>query len=276
MVADEAFFKYCLIIFSLLSPIFCVSSTASYGRHRSPAATGKTIPAPVAWFLFESPTLWLTLLLFPLGKYHSNTKAKIHISFYLIHYFHRVLIYPLVMHLLSPKNPKTKTHKSKSNGYGHVFPVKETTLGIIYNLLNGYLQARSASEYTNYGDGDKWFWWRFGVGLAIYAAGMAINVSADYALLRLKSDQTGGKIVNNGYKIPKGGMFEWVSCPNYFGEIMEWFGWALVTCCWAPFLFFLNTCSILILRALAHHKWYLDKFGEDYPKNRKAVIPFVC
>lgn len=273
MAADEAFFKCCLIIFSLFSPISSLSSTASYGRHRRPTTTGRTIPAPIAWFLFESPTLWLTILLFPLGKNHSNPKSIIHISFYLIHYFHRVLIYPLVMFLIiNRKNPKSG---------GHDYPIKETVLGTIYNLLNAYLQARSASEYTDFGN-DKLFRFRFLFGTAIFAAGMAINVSSDYALLKLKSDQTtasgeGDKgIVKNRYKIPKGGMFELVSCPNYFGEIMEFFGWALVTCRWAPFIFFLNTCSILIPRAFAHHKWYLDKFGEKYPKNRKAVIPFLC
>jgi hypothetical protein len=28
-------------------------------------------------------------------------------------------------------------------------------------------------------------------------------------------------------------------------------------------------------RAFGHHAWYLEKFKDDYPKDRKALIPFV-
>ena len=62
--------------------------------------------------------------------------------------------------------------------------------------------------------------------------------------------------------------------PNHFGEIMEWLGFALM--CWnlASLSFVVWTCSNLLPRALHHHKWYLQHFA-DYPKDRKAVIPFL-
>lgn len=141
-------------------------------------------------------------------------------------------------------------------------------MAFFFNLLNSYLQCRSVSHYADYEE-DKWFWWRFSGGLAVFLSGMAVNVKSDLVLVGLKGEGRGG------YKIPKGGFFEVVSCPNYFGEIMEWLGWTLMTWSWAGFGFFLYTCANLVPRARANHVWYLEKFGEDYPKRRKAVIPFV-
>ncbi|MGL5956334.1 MAG: 3-oxo-5-alpha-steroid 4-dehydrogenase, partial [Brevinema sp.] len=40
------------------------------------------------------------------------------------------------------------------------------------------------------------------------------------------------------------------------------------------FAFFLWTVANLLPRALTSHRWYLDHFP-DYPKDRKALIPFL-
>jgi 3-oxo-5-alpha-steroid 4-dehydrogenase 1 len=77
-----------------------------------------------------------------------------------------------------------------------------------------------------------------------------------------------------GYKIPKGGLYEWVSCPNYLGEMIEWTGWALATWSVAGLAFAVYTIANLAPRAVAHHRWYRMQFPE-YPPGRKAIIPFV-
>jgi protein-S-isoprenylcysteine O-methyltransferase Ste14 len=77
-----------------------------------------------------------------------------------------------------------------------------------------------------------------------------------------------------GYKIPHGGLYRWISCPNYFGELLEWTGWAIATWSLAGFSFALWTFANLVPRALSNHKWYRQKFA-DYPKNRKAIIPYI-
>ncbi|KAL3531731.1 hypothetical protein ACH5RR_005252 [Cinchona calisaya] len=259
MLSDQNLFNYSLLFFFIITPPTIISLrylTAPYGKHHRPG-WGPNIPAPLAWFLMESPTLWLTLLLFPLGKNHSNPAAQILIFPFLIHYFHRTVIYPLRLFI------QTRRRKTAS-----AFPVTVAMLAFSFNLLNAYLQARWVSHYANY-EGDGWFWWRFAGGLVVFGIGMAVNIRSDYALLGLKSEGGGG------YKIPRGGWFELLSCPNYFGEILEWLGWALMTWSWAGFGFWLYTCANLVPRAASNHKWYLDKFGEDYPKNRRAVIPFV-
>ncbi|KAL6987729.1 Steroid 5-alpha-reductase det2 [Sarracenia purpurea var. burkii] len=259
MAWDQNLFHYSLLSLFLAGPPTAISLRfiqAPYGKHHSPG-WGPTIYPPLAWFLMESPTLWLTLLLFPLGQNHSNPKAQILISPFLLHYLHRTCIYPLRLHF--------KTHRRKPTAG---FPISVALMAFVFNLLNSYLQCRWVSHYADYED-DWWFWWRFSVGLGVFASGMVANVRSDMALVRLKGDGGGG------YKIPRGDWFELVSCPNYSGEIVEWLGWALMTWSWAGLGFFLYTCANLVPRAQAHHKWYLEKFGEDYPKGRKAVIPFV-
>jgi len=92
-----------------------------------------------------------------------------------------------------------------------------------------------------------------------------------------------------------GGLFDYVSCANYFGEAVEWTGYAIA--CWSAIAASFALWAFLFLgsRALQHHKsgsttldtksllftqfslssrFYHDKF-EDYPKNRKAFIPFI-
>ncbi|XP_052439615.1 3-oxo-5-alpha-steroid 4-dehydrogenase 1 isoform X2 [Carassius gibelio] len=71
-----------------------------------------------------------------------------------------------------------------------------------------------------------------------------------------------------------GGLFEYVSGANFFGEIVEWSGFALAAHSVHSAAFALFTLIVLCNRGVAHHKWYLTKF-EDYPKSRKALIPFV-
>lgn len=69
-------------------------------------------------------------------------------------------------------------------------------------------------------------------------------------------------------------MFEYVSGANFFGEMLEWIGYALFAQSLPAFAFaFFTTCNIGP-RALQHHQWYLEKF-DDYPQERKALIPFI-
>jgi len=83
-----------------------------------------------------------------------------------------------------------------------------------------------------------------------------------------------GKNGTTEYQIPHGGLFKWVSCPNYLGELLEWWGWALATWSLAGLSFAVWGMANLVPRARANHKWYQRNF-EDYPVDRKALIPKV-
>ncbi|MEL6182594.1 MAG: 3-oxo-5-alpha-steroid 4-dehydrogenase, partial [Myxococcota bacterium] len=110
---------------------------------------------------------------------------------------------------------------------------------------------------------------RFIVGVLVFAVGMAINLHSDTLLLNLRKPH------EHGYKIPHGGVYRWVSSPNYLGEIIEWFGWALATWSLGGLAFALYTAANLAPRAWTHHRWYLDTFPDTYPKERRALIPWV-
>jgi len=77
------------------------------------------------------------------------------------------------------------------------------------------------------------------------------------------------------YKIPTGGVFEYVSGANYFGEILEWWGLACFTSGYPQITFAVFASIFLGTRAYHHHQWYKEKFGGAYPQRRKAVIPFL-
>ena len=85
-----------------------------------------------------------------------------------------------------------------------------------------------------------------------------------------------GKVVTNKYSIPSEYWFELVTCPHYFAEIMVYISFAVIMLghnlqWWAIMaMVFTN----LIMNAIFTHSWYLEKFP-DYPKGRKAIIPFI-
>ncbi|CAN1134995.1 Steroid 5-alpha-reductase DET2 [Linum perenne] len=261
ILTSDQIFHNCLLALYLIGPPTYISLqflSAPYGKHSRPG-WGPTIPAPVAWFLMESPSVWFPIALFPFGRNSSNPKALILMSPFFVHYFHRTCIYPLRLYLQSSPAAAGKPG----------FPVSMAVLAFGFNLLNSYLQARWVSHYkVDYEADGLLFWAKFGLGLAVFVWGMRINVWADRVLLGLKKQ--GG-----GYKVPRGGWFELVSCPNYFGEILEWVGWTVMTWSWVGLGFLLYTCANLVPRARANHKWYLEKFGKDYPKSRKAVFPYL-
>jgi len=138
---------------------------------------------------------------------------------------------------------------------------------IFFNLVNGFALGYLYGRFECV-DNSWFFDLRFIGGIVLFTAGVYINWKADAMLIGLR------KPGETGYKIPQGWLFKYISCPNLFGELIEWGGFALL--CWnLPALtFFIWTAANLVPRALSHHRWYREKFV-DYPAERKAVVPFV-
>jgi 3-oxo-5-alpha-steroid 4-dehydrogenase 1 len=76
------------------------------------------------------------------------------------------------------------------------------------------------------------------------------------------------------YHLPTGGLYNYISSPNYLGEILEWSGWAIATWSLPGLLFALGAVGCIGVRAIHTHKWY-EKHFENLPKDRKALIPFI-
>ncbi|XP_034016702.1 3-oxo-5-alpha-steroid 4-dehydrogenase 1 isoform X1 [Thalassophryne amazonica] len=150
---------------------------------------------------------------------------------------------------------------------GKPTPFIPFALACVFCMFNGYMQVRYLSHYAEYP--ESWVTHPFFIiGSVLWLVGWLVNMHSDHVLRTLR------KPGETGYKIPRGGMFEYVSGANFLGEITEWVGFALAGHSLQSSAFAVFTTVVLGSRALAHHKWYLEKF-EDYPKNRKALIPFV-
>lgn len=223
--------------------------TAPYGRHVR-KGWGPTIPSRVGWVVMESPAVLAFLAFYALGRHRAEPAPLALLALWQTHYIHRAFVFPLAM----------RADKKR-------MPALIAAMAIAFNLLNAWINARWLSALGTYP--ASWLVDpRFLLGAAVFAAGYAINVRADRRLFALRAD--GG----TGYKIPRGGLYEYVSSPNYLGEIIEWFGWALATWSLPGLAFAVYTIANLGPRAVQHHAWYRRTFP-DYPARRKALVPFL-
>ncbi|KAM7263798.1 hypothetical protein ACFE04_001481 [Oxalis oulophora] len=106
------------------------------------------------------------------------------------------------------------------------------------------------------------------LGIILFLVGITGNFFHHYLLSKLRDEG------DKQYKIPKGGMFDFVICPHYLFEILVFWGIAFISQTMFGFSSAIGTMFYLMGRSYATRKWYLDKF-DDFPKHVKAIIPFV-
>lgn len=77
---------------------------------------------------------------------------------------------------------------------------------------------------------------------------------------------------------PTGNPFTWlfslVSCPNYTYEVASWLSFSGLTSCLPALLFCSAGFYQMALWALGKHRNYKKEF-KDYPRGRKAIVPFL-
>ena len=108
----------------------------------------------------------------------------------------------------------------------------------------------------------------FYFGLVVWIAGFSFEVIADEQKRRFRSQ------LSNKDQFISTGLWSISRHPNYFGEILEWVGWAIATWSLAGLSFALWTIANLAPRARSNHQWYQENFS-NYPKKRKRLIPGV-
>jgi 3-oxo-5-alpha-steroid 4-dehydrogenase 1 len=224
---------------------------APYGRYSRPG-WGPALDPRLGWLAMELPAATAVAVLFLTSDRTANLPAIVFLAMWELHYVHRTLVFPF---LLRPGTAR--------------MPASIPAMGILFNLFNAYLQGgwlfRVSPPYGRTWLGDP----RFLAGAALFFGGMAVNWHADAILRRLRrSGET-------EYKVPEGGLYRWVSCPNYLGEMVEWIGWAVATWSLAGAAFAFWTAANVVPRAVAHHRWYLRRFPE-YPKDRHAILPWIA
>ena len=208
---------------------------------------GVRVESRLAWILMEVPALvTFPLIYFSSGNLH--VVGNVAVALWLAHYGHRTLVWPWFV-----------VQK------GATVPFTMIAMAVFFNGITGGLIGwfmGYAADYSASWLSDP----RFLAGLALMFAGAALNVWADYRLLRLRQANPGQRV------LPRGGAFEVVACPNLAGEILEWIGFALLTWAFPTLAFAIWTVANLAPRAVWRRDQYQDNFA-DYPKGRPALIP---
>jgi 3-oxo-5-alpha-steroid 4-dehydrogenase 1 len=252
MILDKLQLLFILIGLVVAGVVFAVLFfvSAPYGRHVR-SGWGPLIPNHFGWVIMETPAVVVFGLCFTGGSAPKNLPMLVFFILWELHYIHRALIYPWTIR---------DGHKK--------IPIVVMLMGFGFSLGNAYVNGRYLFTLSE-GYPQRWLLdGRFLAGVSLFLVGFIINNWADLALRALR------KPSETDYHIPYGGLFRWVSCPNYLGELVEWIGWAMATWSLPGLAFAVWTFANLAPRARSHHAWYYANF-HDYPKNRKALIPWL-
>lgn len=132
-------------------------------------------------------------------------------------------------------------------------PLVIMSMGILFNLLNGYMQGEwifylAPQRCTSPIGSPPVLYNRY---FAVFT-GMLVNWSSDYIIRHLR------KPGDTRHYLPQKGMYRYVTSANYFGEIVEWAGWAILTCSLSGLVFLWWTIANLVPRADAIWKRYRE------------------
>ena len=227
--------------------------TAGYGVFYN-KKWGFAIPNKIGWILMESPVFIAMILLCVLSERDTNLVCLIFLILFEIHYFHRSFIFPFLI-------------RGKS-----VMPLSVILMGMVFNTLNALMQG-GWIFYVSPVNMYEISWLttpQFIIGTIIFFTGMIVNIHSDHIIRHLR------KPGDTNHYLPKKGMFRYVTSANYFGEFVEWCGFAILTWSLSGAVFALWTFANLAPRAAKIYDNYKKEFGNELNTNKvKRILPFI-
>ncbi len=218
------------------------------------ASWGISLPNKVAWVWMEAPVFFVMAWLWSKSGVGVVWPQFLFLLLFELHYLQRSFIFPLLM-------------KGKSR-----MPVAIMVMGIVFNVLNGCMQAGGLFWFApeSYAEGLSYLcrpnaW----LGLLLFGLGLGINWHSDRVIRHLR------KPGDTRHYLPTKGFYRYVTSANYFGELVEWTGFAILTASPAAWVFVWWTAANLIPRAHAIHQHYREEFGEEAVGKRKRIIPYI-
>ncbi len=215
---------------------------------------GPAISNRLGWVLMEAPVFIAMSVLWWCSSRRYELAPMVMFVLFQLHYFQRSFIFPFLI--------RTKGK----------MPLSIIMMGVVFNVLNALMQGGWIFYISP--DGrypESWLHsLPFVLGTVIFFAGMAINIHSDSVIRNLR--QPG----DTRHYIPHGGMFRYVSSANYFGEFVEWCGFAILTWSWSGAVFALWTFANLAPRAAKIHSRYAAEFGAEFTSLRtRRILPFI-
>ena len=251
-------FNVFLIVMSAIAVVVFVSLffvDAGYGKFYD-KKWGPAVNNKLGWVLMESPVFFAMLILW-LCSDPDRRGDMVRLAFlflFELHYIQRAFVFPFRM-------------RGKS-----VMPLSIILMGVTFNVLNAMMQGGwifyfSPKDYY----GANWLTDpRFIAGFLVFIIGMYINIQSDDIIRNLRKDG------DSRHYLPKQGMFRYVTSANYFGEFIEWVGFAILTWSWAGGVFALWTFANLAPRSVRIYDKYKEEFGDELDtKKVKRIIPFI-
>ncbi len=245
-------FLIAMTLFGIIVLLMLFFVPAGYGQLIA-KKWGHAINNKAGWIFMEFPVVLLFFLFWIFSPRRLDSAPLVFFLLFNLHYIQRTFIFPALI-------------RGKDK-----MPLTIILFGMVFNSANAFMQGWWI--YFLSPDGQYSAAWlaspQFIIGVIIFLAGFVINIHSDHIIRNLR------KPGDTAFHIPHGGMFKYVTSANYLGEFTEWVGWGIMTLSWPGLVFAIWTFCNLGPRAHALRRWYVKTFGDQFPKDRKRMIPFI-